>query len=158
MLLYFAIWLLGVITYYIRKKYWLNNNTIRIITLIFLVTILSLIRLQKLGNFCNDYTLAIVVSLFIWANAFSVSTFSYFKKPIQTFSNISYSLYLIHIPICLFLSTMLGCINLKYSTKNITVWILIAIIILVIVYIIWYLFERNTSKIKKILISNLIFK
>ncbi len=157
-LLYFLIWLLGVGVYYFRKKYFKKTTLLTLLAYITTIIILTLIRLQFMPAVFNDFSLSIIIALLIYTNAYAACFSSVLTKIVNWLSNISYSLYLVHMPICLFIATAFHKINLGFNNINLLYWLLIFSLILTIVTFLWYLFERNTNKIKKVVNSFLDFK
>ena len=64
-------------------------------------------------------------------------------------SNISYTLYLAHLPFVYLVTAMLNFQGKESTNTNYCIYIGITLLTLVYSSVLWYLFERNTKKIKK---------
>jgi len=161
----FSAWLMGTLVYWVnsnlqfkdsffRKKYILKGSVL------FLILALCWSRLIEKGNivdFLSDWLLSIPISIFLitsLANRFAENVSLKKVKYITLMSDMSYTLYLFHFPIIMFVFSLLTPKEgLQPSLFNMLFYVFILFIILIISFVAWYLFERNTNLIKKALLN-----
>ncbi len=151
-ILYFLIWLCGSFIFFFR-----NINIINIKTHFTISVTLLLISIFALKiNFLNLNTFILELFIIIFFSYFilvflklksKILTNIFFKK----LSDLSYSLYLFHFPLVLLLSSYIGNNKFDLNFLNFLLFIIVTILIISIVYLFWFLFERNTNSIKRIL-------
>ena len=154
--LYFLVWLFGVFVFYLSPiqvrfcRFWL------IISLFSTIFILAQIRLANFPIYFNDFTLGISFATFVFFITKLKKAPSLFLSKLSEFlSNISYTLYLIHLPALVFICSFFDLTLKQFSFTNLLYYIVLSVVIIVYAYVIWYIFERNTSKIKKLILSKL---
>jgi peptidoglycan/LPS O-acetylase OafA/YrhL len=154
--LYFLVWLMGAFIYYYRKNYikLYEINTFYIKTAILFVLGLFLLMLFyiRLGLFptaYNDFSLGIVSGVFILLLSFIKMDIGWLKNTTIYLSNISYTLYLTHIPAALFLCSIVSINRHDWDVQNLMDYTILFFVILLYATLCWYLFERNTNSIKK---------
>jgi len=149
--LYFLIWLMGVAIWYIKDKIKINIR----ITLIFFIFSLLLSRIHVISyHFISDLFVATSVCFMILSFQSKSLKFMQFYNLNKIFSNFSYSLYVIHFPIIIFLLSFLhDNFSFKFSVEPNINYLGYFIVILVLIYTLAYLFfiltEKNTKKIQK---------
>ncbi|MCC6689210.1 MAG: acyltransferase [Saprospiraceae bacterium] len=154
--LYFLVWLFGVIVFYLSPfrvkfcRFWL------IISLVSTIFILTQIRLANFPIYFNDFTLGISFAVFVFFITKLKKTPGRFLSKLSEFlSNISYTLYLIHLPALVFICSFFDLTLKQFSCTNLLYYIALSFVIIVYAYVIWYIFERNTSKIKILILSGI---
>lgn len=151
--LYFFIWLMGAGTFYLSEiKFVVRALPSRI--LLFGVSILffgviSLARLSILPPLIDDYILGFATSiLVIFLSECSME--SRVLKTIATYlSNISYTLYLTHVPAAMLVCGFVSNERHYWNLDNLTSFAIIIIALLIYSTAVWFLFERNTGVVKK---------
>ena len=151
-ILYFLIWLCGSLIFLFRNISFIYIKTHLIISVtLLLISIFALkINFLNLNNFILELFIIISFSYFILVFLklkSKILTSIFFKK----LSDLSYSLYLFHFPLVLLLSSYIGNNKFDLNFLNFLLFIVVTILIIFIVYLFWFLFERNTNSIKRIL-------
>lgn len=154
--LYFLIWLIGAIAFYVHQKYakQLSNNDFYfkiglLITALLLLMVLIFTRLNLFNTFFNDYSLGLTTGLFVLYLSLYDMKNAYLKRLATYLSNISYTLYVTHIPVAMLLCSALSINRQEWNYTNLSVFFLAAIAIVLYCTLSWYLFERNTGIVKK---------
>ena len=156
---YFLIWCFGVFAFYIydQKKGSFHKFNF-LLSLILLISTLILSKLKFLSLFNSDLLISLTVSYLIVVcpkiNLDQNKISKLFKNVIIHLSSISYTLYLIHFPICM----VIFCYVIKFekiylNLANFFSYLFFLSIIIFIAYLFWFMFERNTN-----LIRGLIYK
>jgi peptidoglycan/LPS O-acetylase OafA/YrhL len=147
----FPMWLAGGLSYIIVKKIdqkYLENTLLMIVFVgLFLLSMLfNRMRIQM--EFFNFYTISFLFALAI-PFLINISMKNNLVKAISTyFSNISYTLYLAHLPIIYLVTSAIDFQDKMWSTRNFVLFLILTIGTLAYSTLIWYLFERNTKQIK----------
>ena len=151
---YFMIWCLGVFAFYIydiKKSNYHKFNFL--LSLILLISALILSKLKILSLFSNDLLISLTVSYLIVVcpkiNLDQNKILKLFKNVIIHLSDISYTLYLIHFPICM----LIFCYVIKFekiyvNLSNFFSYLFFLSIIIFIAYLFWFMFEKNTNLIR----------
>lgn len=149
--LYFSIWLMGVAIWYLENKIKVNTR----IALIFFIFSLLISRIHIISyQFISDLFVATSICFMILSFQSKSLKFMQFYNLNKIFSNFSYSLYVIHFPILIFILSFLhDKFSFKFSVEPNINYLVYFIIILVLIYTLAYLFfiltEKNTKKIQK---------
>jgi peptidoglycan/LPS O-acetylase OafA/YrhL len=161
---YFLIWLLGVIIYFPIYKYKIKNFNL-IIFLILLTVFGSILILSKF-NFFDVFYNDLIVSvsgffLIIYSFNFKININVNLKTKInfvfKHLSNFSYSLYIIHFPLCMVIfSKFLNFEKNLLNIQNFFYFLLFLFFILLCSFLFWFIFERNTKKINLLIKKKLI--
>jgi peptidoglycan/LPS O-acetylase OafA/YrhL len=154
--LYFLIWLMGAGAFYAHRKYGnklvsspFSFKTGLFITFFLLLLILFCTRINYLGAFFNDFSLGFSACLFVFLlSLYDIKT-PFLKRLATYLSNISYTLYVTHIPIAMLLCSMLSAHRQAWNYSNLAVFFILAVNLVLYSTLSWYLFERNTAVIKK---------
>lgn len=155
----FIIWFLGVGVYYIYKTKKTKSNlwTVPFSIILFIGSLLEskLLIIQNAIHIPSDFLIAVCFSLLL----ISIKGFQIpksFQKGFiwisNFFSKISYTLYLFHFPIvlliyCLYFTKGQNTLN----SVSFLQYILCLVAIVVMSYMFWWLFERKTPNVRKIL-------
>lgn len=152
----FPIWLMGGFAYliikYIDESHLKRTSFFLGFLLLFLLTIVA-IRFKAYPLVFNYYTAAFTFALVIPFLINIEMNNKYLIAFSTFFSNISYTLYLAHLPFIYFVTSFINFQDKEWSTKNFFIYLMITILTLTYSFILWYLFERNTKKIKSFLHS-----
>ena len=157
-ILYFLIWLFGSLIYVLRNlqiRYIKINFLLSLIVLVLTISVFKF-KFLNLNKFIEELFIIISFSYFVLI-FLKLKSKIFINKFFKKLSDISYSLYLFHFPIVLLLSSFIGSNTLDPNIFNLLLFFIVAIMIIFVVYIFWFLFERNTALIKKML-KNIIKK
>lgn len=148
-ILYFFIWLLGAWIFYYRKKVYFPFLILISYSILFFSFVIS--RINLFGNsYVHDLCIALSLIFLINNLSFMDSQTQYLKKINQFLADFSYSLYLFHFPfIVLFLSIVDTEINRNY------VYVSLLLFLYMYSLALYYVFERNTYRIKSYLLSKI---
>jgi peptidoglycan/LPS O-acetylase OafA/YrhL len=154
--IYFLIWLIGAAIFHFRnaysKKYVINifelNKALKIVLIMFLFT-LFFIRNNIQYPYFNDAILSIISGVFILLLSYKKMDNYTLKNSTNYLSNISYTLYLTHIPLALFMCSAISENRQDWNAQNLLIYTILFLIILLYATLCWYLFERNTGLVKK---------
>tara|TARA_B110000285_G_scaffold169103_1_gene189174 strand:+ start:1403 stop:2509 length:1107 start_codon:yes stop_codon:yes gene_type:complete len=144
----FGVWLLGALIHYVIK----NRPSLRIgsiwVGAPMLMVAIYTFHLARVGE-VRDIILGLA---FVAAMPFLVTLrvpFVFLKNSATVVSNFSYTLYLIHFPIVAFIWYMfLGSKQVLPSIDSYLVFTIIALGVVSISFVFYYLFERNTDKVR----------
>jgi peptidoglycan/LPS O-acetylase OafA/YrhL len=154
--LYLLIWLMGVAAFYAREKYgaWCENNPIYIKVALNGISVLTLcvlvyVRVFPVPIFNNDCALGFITSVLIVLLSLKEMENAYLSKISIYLSNISYTLYTTHLPICMLLSAWVSVDRHGWGYGNLGQFFILSAVVLLYSTLCWYLFERNTPIIRK---------
>ena len=154
---YFLIWCFGVFAFYIydQKKGSFHKFNF-LLSLILLISTLILSKLKFLSLFNSDLLISLTVSYLIVVcpkiNLDQNKISKLFKNVIIHLSNISYTLYLVHFPICM----LIFCYIIKFEKMHLDLpnffsYLFYLTIIISFSCIFWFIFEKNTNLIRDII-------
>jgi peptidoglycan/LPS O-acetylase OafA/YrhL len=150
---WFSIWLLGAWIASLPLK--LPATIRRPVTFCAGMFLLAAIYLQlrfPINLFVSDFLLGVVVSLFLWTllHARGVSVHPLYRRSAQGLSHMSYTLYLVHYPMLIFISAVLMPVWRFWPMTPYSVLKLSLVIATVFGYawLVYYCFERNTERIR----------
>lgn len=147
----FIYWLFGFIGYILNRNY-LNSGKLFLKFFSLFSFLLFLLIDQFYKTYISHIFLSISTGILIlnW-NDFSLKSI-YLKKIILFFSNISFSLYLIHFPIMAFIFfVFLAPTQYLPIFNSFFIFFIIFFFIIFISFIFWFIFEKRTLLIKKYL-------
>jgi peptidoglycan/LPS O-acetylase OafA/YrhL len=159
------IWSMGVMIWLAEKQMQSKASLVGRTTFIVLSSFLLLItlgamilsKLEVLSNAKADLCIGVVFSicaLVIILARFRMS--GALGKVSLWLSDTSYSLYLFHFPAIIYASALLfGGILFQVSLKKILVVSCVCLIIILLGWLFWWIFERRTQDIKKIIIAKI---
>jgi peptidoglycan/LPS O-acetylase OafA/YrhL len=151
---YFAVWLSGAFCYFAFFE-WNNRNpkTISIawtsVAALAFIAVLTIIRANAVPLLFNDFTLGFVTSILVFTVAGRSTKFALMERLAIFLSDISYTLYLIHLPITILITAGLVRHRLTWGLGSILIYSMLLILILGISYLFWYLFEKRTPDLKR---------
>ncbi|MFP3357350.1 acyltransferase [Planococcus sp. SIMBA_143] len=163
--LYFLIWLMGfivLITPALSVKNRLSVTVIKLITIMLFVASLGISRLGLISNgFLGDILVAFTFSVLVYvtvhlSNVYGLSAIlkERYRKCAEWLSGFSYTLYLVHFPILIFLFALfsdLGMEKLQPSILNVIFGIGICVVISLIAYWISLVTENKTNRVKELI-------
>jgi peptidoglycan/LPS O-acetylase OafA/YrhL len=154
---YSLLWLLGCVVYLISKTIKFQQFKFQFFLSLFLfliVTTKTRFGLIILSNFIDDLILGVFFSYFLLLttklNLKKKSFLHYlYNKIFFKLSNISYTLYLMHFPIVLLIfKFFLDYEKKNFDSLNLLYYLLFLLNIILFSYILWFLFEKNTYRIR----------
>jgi len=150
-ILYFSIWLLGVLIWFVYKK--IKINKYFVFTLFFVFLMMNRLHIFIVENrFLIDFLLSATIAMLIML--VMQNKIAIYNSFINKFlSNFSYSLYLTHFPLLLFILTYLNYsydfnIRVKPSLEYLGYFVIIFILVSSISYLFYFFTEKNTKKIQ----------
>lgn len=163
LILYFSIWLLGALIAFIQyqKLYTVSNTLLFCFSCLLALGTFFGTRFMSMPPFIQDALLGITFSLFLYF--LTTDTFQnkrinkFYNHSSQYLANISFTLYAVHLPFYIFLFSIFKYKSIERSIPSFPGYgnfFLLCLAVLVYSSIMWYLFERNTDKMKKKLIKD----
>ena len=150
----FPVWLLGALVSLLPREF--SPRQAKIWSLIFAVILLAGmfgVRLLRVEMVRAEYLIAVLASLLLWAliQQTQHSSGSVYPAVAGFFSRISYTLYLFHLPLALFLSGLLNSPWHQWAKtpKNLAIFIGSDLLIVAIAYGLWRVFENNTDVVRE---------
>jgi peptidoglycan/LPS O-acetylase OafA/YrhL len=149
--LYFLVWLMGGAVYLVveKNKKWTTTNLLLIASLVLVLGTLGGIRIGLNPSVFNDFTLGVAVSTALIALSGRTIKSEWLRKISIWLSNISYTVYVVHLPLAVLITTVLIPLRLTWSLQSLGMYFLVCIILVVYAVAMYYVFERNTTRIKK---------
>jgi len=150
---YFFIWLLGALIALLplRLPSRLRGISMGAAALLLLLTIFLELR-SHMSAFISELILGIIFSIFLWTvlHAREVSVHPLYRRSAQNLSAMSYTLYLVHRPMLVFISALLMPVWRLWpaSPQSVLKLLPIVAIVLVAAWMVYYCFERNTERIR----------
>jgi peptidoglycan/LPS O-acetylase OafA/YrhL len=152
---YFLIWCLGGIPIFIVKKLQTISKLKRIIfnicSCFFFLAVLLYSRLHN-PSYIIDLLLSsaacLLISVLVSNNNYF--TFDNYTRIVNLFSNISFSLYAVHLPFIFLVISHIdkNFLNLKFNALSFLFYLIVLIFTILFSYFFYYYFERNTNNIK----------
>jgi peptidoglycan/LPS O-acetylase OafA/YrhL len=151
---YFIVWGVGVIAALLPLR---MSSSMRAASLTLALPLFFAVMYLELkfhvNRFVGDLMLSGVFLLILWIvlheRQFKVSDF--YRRPAQRLSAMSYTLYVVHIPVLYFISAILFPVwaPLAFSVKSVLEVILIDGFVLAAAWVMYVAFERNTSRVRR---------
>ena len=152
MLMYFLIWLLGSVLFFVKKTF--ETPAIWVRNALFIGGSLALAlyfyKLRTGGglDWEKDLMSGVITAVLCYAGLFATIHNKMISKIISFFSGISYSLYIIHLPLCIFITSLVVGSQKDWGLKYLLLYFLIAVIILGVTVIFWYCFESRYIQVR----------
>jgi peptidoglycan/LPS O-acetylase OafA/YrhL len=151
---YSLLWLIGTIIYQVNVKF----TTTSLSVFLFLCT---LIASRMIHGFYIDFILAISVAMLINTVSHADKKLDLFVRSNKFLANFSYSLYLFHFPfivllISIFHVNQIDIVLLYPGFSAFGIYLFILAFVYAFSFVMYLLFEKNTNKVKKILIKKII--
>lgn len=158
----FLIWIIGAVLIYSEKLSF--SKLFQASTFgLFVGSLLSLklAPVKQLNPHVQDLIITATFTLFLVGNLnaalIPIQKAKIFLKSINVLSNVSFTLYLFHFPLVVLLAcAIVGPKPMDPSLKSYIIYFFMLGLILIVTYMAWFIFERNTYKIKKMLSNYLI--
>jgi peptidoglycan/LPS O-acetylase OafA/YrhL len=153
---YFLIWLLGAGLAIVPLRLPSRQRRIAAGTsgLLVLITIYLEVRVP-FNLFLANLVLGVIVSIFIWSllHAREISVDSIYRTAAQGLSRMSYTLYLAHYPMLVFLSAVLAPVWTRWpiTPRSLLKFLLILVAVFIYSWLVYYCFERNTDRLRNLL-------
>jgi peptidoglycan/LPS O-acetylase OafA/YrhL len=149
----FVIWLMGAVVSLLPRKVQINKvKQLSFVSLLLLLVVMASVRIARWQMLPAYLVIGLATSLLIYMliQQTLVSKHTIYRRISGFFSHISYSLYLFHLPLAMFLA---GILNTPWhpwarSPRFVLAFLLADSSIVVCVYGLWWLFERNTDSIR----------
>lgn len=149
---YFFIWLMGGITFYFHKNHagYFQNKLLAVVLLMIMMVVLFFISMKKYPLLFNDFSLGILCLLLVAFLANFEMKFHFLKKVSAFLSNISYTLYVVHLPFIVFITSYLRTERIPFDTNGLLEFVAIVGVVIIYAWVVYYIFERNTYKVKRL--------
>jgi peptidoglycan/LPS O-acetylase OafA/YrhL len=158
-LLYFFVWLVGSLLVFIKRN--LPAPTPVIKRIVFVTGFISFvlffykIRMGGVLDFKKDFIAALSTAILIYSGLYANIRFEIPRKIISFFSGMSYSLYIVHLPLCIFFCAALNKVQIGWSMPALGIYILVALVVFGISVLFWYLFESRYIQLRTYLKNKL---
>ena len=155
-LLLFPIWILGSCVFLAHTRIILNF-AFKLVSLMVLLIILLVIRLQILDGLLADYILGISFSIFMITCIQFERTRKLqplYIKASAFFANISFTLYAVHFPILMLIYSKTYIASSSNSILHYTYFAIIFSVIFSSTVLLWSGFERHTHKVQRLLLNS----
>lgn len=153
MLYLFTVWLMGASIHFFRPNTYIKSRAFGILSAIIFLISLILIRFKNTEhqeNIAFDIILGVSFTIFclhLHSNQ-NTSNQNPIKIVIFHFSEMSFSLYAIHMPLLYLSYHFLSGIKVQPNLQGISLFSAILLILILISWIFWWIFERNTPIIR----------
>jgi peptidoglycan/LPS O-acetylase OafA/YrhL len=151
--LYFLIWLMGSMVVWLKRNFASPSVPVRNAIIIFGIVAL-VISLYKIRTGTTetilDFIMAFFMGILVYGCLFMKGMPEFPAKIISFISGFSYSLYVIHLPLCIFLTAALGQTQQNLGIKSFLVYLLILILVAGISVLFWFCFESRYLQLRAI--------
>ena len=145
--LYFSIWLIGSVLAYIKRNFREPTRLVRNLVLVPGLILFGLymykVRTGGPSDFSKDFTIGLLTAVLCYWGIYSGLKSGILKRIMAFFSGLSYSLYVIHLPLCIFLCSSFSIIQKDWGLKGIAEYLFIALLVFGIAMVFWYCFESR---------------
>ena len=147
---YFLIWLMGVGAFFLSNYEYkiLKYPIILGLAVVFWGITIIATRSSLLPAIFNDFSLGIITSVLIAILSKKIDNPVLFEKVSVSLSKISYSVYLVHMPLSVLISSWLTPERHIWNAEGLMIFITTFVLVLIGCYMMWYFFERKTFQIK----------
>lgn len=159
----FGIWLFGYVAYrlaYIERLIYLFNSTIiRVITLFILAVCIFFSAYIKMNEWLSGYVVGIAYTLVLLSFLNFEMKESFVRRTVQFFSDISYTLYLVHMPVMIFtVSYFFNNERFGFTVIPILTFCAYFVGVVIYSYIMYLLFEKRTPQFRNWVLDKIIKK
>jgi peptidoglycan/LPS O-acetylase OafA/YrhL len=157
-LLLFFVWLLGAVIAVLPLK--VPRNALKPATAslaILFPAAIVLVHRANLSRYSAEWIVALCFSvlLYLLLHRTEPARASVYKRVADFSSRVSYTLYLVHLPLAVFLC---ACINTPWhhwdkSPSHVAIFLLLNVVLVSFAYAFYLLFEANTDRVRRILFS-----
>ena len=145
--LYFSIWLIGTALVYIKRNFREPSRLVRNLVLVPGLILFGLymykVRTGGPSDFSKDFTIGLLTAVLCYWGIYSGLKNKILKRIMAFFSGLSYSLYVIHLPLCIFLCSLFSIIQKDWGLKGIAEYLFIALLVFGMAIVFWYYFESR---------------
>lgn len=157
----FGIWLLGFVAFLFTRNEKImqsfNKATPRILCLTLFIIEISIFSFKKIHGDFADYITGIIYMLVLLSFLKSQFNNNIGKKIFQFFSNISYTLYLSHVPVvAFFFCYYLHNNRMQFSGGGILIFAILLSLILLYAFLLYNIFEKRTPEFRKLILKKII--
>jgi peptidoglycan/LPS O-acetylase OafA/YrhL len=153
--LYFSIWLMGAILSRLKSSSWTGHPAF--VSICFFVLLLVFFLSKIINSRIWDYILAAVFSCAMYGllNVRNHLGYALYRRTSHFFSGISYSLYLSHLPLILFLNALIVGNGLRWQPdmRHICLALLISVAVVGYACAVWWIAESRTDHVRSYLRS-----
>jgi peptidoglycan/LPS O-acetylase OafA/YrhL len=150
--LYFLVWLMGASLVWLKRKFPPPTAPVRngivILGSIALAFCLYKIRTGTSTEDSLDFIAAFFMGILCYGCLYLDGIPLIPKKIISFVSGFSYSLYVIHLPLCIFLTAAFGVTQQGWGMKNFLMYLLILILVTGISFFFWFCFESRYIQVR----------
>jgi peptidoglycan/LPS O-acetylase OafA/YrhL len=149
----FPIWIFGALASMLPRRFSMKQaKQLSAVFSILLLTGMIGVRLLRLQAVPADYLIGVLTALLLWAvvQQTTPAREGLYKTVTGFFSRISYTLYLFHLPMAMFVSGLLNSPwrRWTYTPKNVAIYLGSDMVLLLCVYGLWWTFEAKTDRIR----------
>ena len=145
--LYFSIWLIGWALVYIKRNFQAPSRLVRNLVLAPGLILFGLymykVRTGGPSDFSKDFTIGLLTAVLCYWGIYSGLKNKILKRIMAFFSGLSYSLYVIHLPLCIFICSLFSIIQKDWGQKGIAEYISIALLVFGVTVVFWFYFESR---------------
>ena len=154
----FMIWLIGGLCYFLNLK--ISNLQFKylhlLIAILLFVVIMSVCRLQLISlQVCQILIGLSCAYLIIILTRIPIPKQKDMVGGIHFLSKISFTLYAVHFPVVVLVSSSLGFFNLYPDAISLSKYFSVIVFTILLAYVLWYIFERNTYLLKNSMVKTL---
>jgi peptidoglycan/LPS O-acetylase OafA/YrhL len=149
---YFLIWLIGSVLFFVKKRFRAPSPRLKkaLLTGGLIAFIICLYKLRMSGSqdWAKDFVTGTVTSVLCYVGIYSTIRSRIVSKIISFFSGFSYSLYVIHLPLALFISSLLVGTQKDWGLSSFFLYLFIVVVILGLTILFWYCFESRYIRVR----------
>ena len=151
-LIYFSIWLIGSALFLIKKNFPAPSGRVKYALLgigsVAFVMCFYVLRIGGSLGWLKDLVSALVTAVLCYVGLYSDIQSKIISRIIRFFSGISYSLYAIHLPLCLLITSWLTGSGNNWGLYYFLLYLFIALVVLGLTVIFWYCFESRYIQVR----------
>jgi peptidoglycan/LPS O-acetylase OafA/YrhL len=149
----FPVWIFGAVASMLPRRFSVKQaKRLSAVFGLLLLTGMVGVRLLHFQAVPADYLIGVLTALLLWAVVQQTAPASdgLYKTVTGFFSRISYTLYLFHLPMAMFVCGLLNSPwrRWTYTPKNVAMYLASDFMILLLIYGLWWIFEAKTDTIR----------
>lgn len=149
----FPVWLFGVAVAFLPGRPWGAKAPFRALAVLALLASMSFTWIvPHLPPRASDYAIGLVSAVFVWSVLCGAprEPSRLYEKTAEFGADISYTLYLVHVPLLTFLAAAYLRNHEPLAMTPLTFAVVLGLSLMAILYaiVLWFLFERNTRRIR----------
>lgn len=154
------IWLFGAAAYFVYDRKWLHGLRARplflLIAVVAMLAALGISKSQYGSDFAKDYLVGLAAAVLVAALAEFKMTPEPYQAAARVLADASYTIYLVHFPfLALLANVFLGYHKFDASLLSYSFFVGLVLAALAYSYVIYWLFERHTSNVRRFCLSRL---